>query len=139
MLYQSGTVTEICGTSVRVEFDPAMACGGCSGGYGCGLGPLLAMFRTKGRNFLFFQVEKGARVSVGDRVRVALPARQLVKFASLAYLMPLLGLMVGAWVATILVPHGGDISAVAGAVLGALTGWGGLVASDNSARVTLLL
>jgi sigma-E factor negative regulatory protein RseC len=138
MLYQTGTVIENRGTCVRVEFDPVMACGGCSGGQGCGLGPLLAMFRSKERNFLYLEIESGDRVRVGDRVQVALPADQLVKFASLAYLMPLLGLIIGAWLATELVPYGGDMSAVAGAMLGALAGWGGLMVSGTHARVTLL-
>ena len=138
MLYQTGTVTEVSGRGARVEFQPVTVCGGCSGGQGCGLGPLLAMFRRNEQNSLRFQIERGDCIRVGDRVRVALPPGQLVKFASLAYLMPLIGLAVGAWLATTIVPNGGDLSSVTGAMIGMLAGWRGLVAGGNRAQVKLL-
>ena len=108
-------------------------------GQGCGLGPLLAMFsRAEHGYWLDLQALDGDRLQAGDRVCVGLPEGQLVKSVSLAYVLPMLGILVGAWSAAVLYPELGDLSAVAGALAGMVMGWAGLALSRNRRQVTLI-
>lgn len=79
---------------------------------------------------------RGQRVGiqVGDAVRIAISGPQLLVAAGLAYLLPLFGMFLGAWLATQAVPGGADISAICGAVIGAL-GTSQLLARGVAARL----
>ncbi len=97
MIYQSGIVTEVHGKTARVEFVRSGSCGGCSSDQGCGLGPVLAMFRLPRPHSLEFDTDEvGFRLKVGDTVRITMAGHQLLKIVSLAYLLPLLGMFSGA-------------------------------------------
>lgn len=124
MLYQTGTVAQIHDSRARIEFEPRTACGGCAAGQGCGLGPLLAMFRRP-RRALWINPEtlNGSGLEVGDPVRIALLSGQLTRFAGLAYAMPTAGLLAGAWLFAALFPGFGELSAVIGAVTGIGLSW----------------
>lgn len=133
VLYQSGIVAELRGQTARVEFIRSGSCGGCSGDKGCGLGPILAMFRQPRPLSLEFETaDDGLELKVGDTVRIAMAGQQLLKVISLAYLLPLLGMFSGAWLAAAAIPDASDMSAVVGALSGlfcvsgllALTGLG---------------
>ncbi len=52
MLYRTGKIVAVRDGSARVEFENAAACGGCAAGQGCGLGPLLALFRRAGHCYV---------------------------------------------------------------------------------------
>jgi positive regulator of sigma E activity len=132
MLYQTGTVVEIRNSSVRIEFEQGSACGGCAAGQGCGLGPLLTMFRRRPHAFwLDLETVGRAGLETGDRLRVALTPGQLTRFAGLAYAMPTAGLLVGAWIFGSLFPGLGELSAVAGGVAGISAAWLGLTAAGK--------
>lgn len=139
MLFQTGTIIEVNATHARVEFVRAPACGGCASGRGCGLGPLLAMFGRAQQAFrLDLRVTRGHQLQVGDRVRAGVTPGQLMKGAGIAYFLPMTGVLCGAWLATALFPVSGDPGAVAGAMIGILAGWIGLVALGNRTEVALL-
>jgi positive regulator of sigma E activity len=119
VLYQIGIVVEALGQTVRVEFIRSGSCGGCAGDQGCGLGPILAMFRRPRPHSLEFDTgDGGLELKVGDTVRIAMAGHQLLKIVGLAYLLPLLGMFSGAWLAAAAIPGSPDISAVVGALSG---------------------
>ena len=121
VLYQSGIVAEVRGQSARVEFIHSGTCGGCSGNQGCGLGPILAMFRGARPHSMELDIaETGLELKVGDTVRIAMAGRQLLKIVSLVYLLPLLGMFSGAWLAATVIPDASDLTAVVGAFGGLL-------------------
>jgi len=119
VLYQVGIVVEVRDRTARVEFIRSGSCGGCSTNQGCGLGPILALFRRSRPHSLEFDTRAGGlALKIGDSVRVAMAEQQLLKIVSLAYLLPLVGMLVGAWLATASVSDAPDISAVLGALGG---------------------
>ena len=112
----------------RVEFIRSGSCGGCSGDQGCGLGPILTMFHRPRPHSVELDIgDTGPELKVGDTVRIAMAGHQFLKIVSLAYLLPLLGMFSGAWLAATAIPVAPDISAVAGA-LGGLFCISGLLA-----------
>jgi sigma-E factor negative regulatory protein RseC len=139
MLYQAGLVAEISRSRARIEFQPGAACQGCASGHGCGLGPLIALFRRPGYE-LWVDLGGGQQnpIEIGDPVRIGLSAAQLIKISSVAYLLPIIGMLMGAWLLTILLPQFGDVSAATGAGLGIFAGWGGLAALRIPAPVMLI-
>jgi positive regulator of sigma E activity len=91
------------------------------------------MFRLPRPHSLEFDTDEvGFRLKVGDTVRITMAGHQLLKIVSLAYLLPLLGMFSGAWLAAAAIPDASDLSAVVGALSGlfcvsgllALTGLG---------------
>lgn len=139
MLFQTGQVTDIRGNHARVEFKPGSACDSCISGYGCGLGPLLALFRRPGPMiWIDLNIATDRRIEVGDPVRIGLPATELIKISSLAYVVPVVSMLIGAWLLATLLPQFGDWSAVTGAGVGVGAGWGSLAAIRNRAPVMLI-
>ena len=121
MIYQNGIVSEIRGNAARVRFRRAGGCGQCAGDQGCGLGPILSMFKLARNHDLDIDIAAAEpEIRVGDAVRIAISGKHLLRFAILAYLVPLSGLFSGAWLATLAIPQAGDVSALFGAVIGAL-------------------
>jgi sigma-E factor negative regulatory protein RseC len=117
-----------------------MACRSCSSGHGCGLGPLINLFRHRGYQ-LWIDLDDAQKdsVEIGDPVRVGLSAGQLIKISSVAYLLPVIGMLTGAWFLTVLLPQFGDASALTGAGLGIIAGWRGLAALRSPSPVTLIV
>jgi sigma-E factor negative regulatory protein RseC len=135
MIFQSGIVSEIRGDIARVEIFRSGICSACAGDRGCGLGPILAMFNRTRSTILDIDLPvQRLGIEVGDAVRIAISGQQLLVAAGLAYLLPLSGMLVGAWLATRVVPGGADISAICGAVIGAL-GTSQLLARGAAARL----
>lgn len=99
----------------------ASACGACSGGRGCALRWLA---RPGGA---MLEVEMpfldGRRLLPGDGVVVEVEDGELLRAAMLAYVPPLIGLLAGPGVATILAP-GSESAALVAAGLGLAVGWG---------------
>jgi positive regulator of sigma E activity len=119
LLYQIGIVVEARDQTARVEFLRSSSCGGCSGDQGCGLGPILAMFhRPRPHSVELYVGDTGPEFKVGETVRIAMAGHQFLKIVTLAYLLPLLGMFSGAWLAAMAIPVAPDISAVAGTMVG---------------------
>lgn len=119
----------------RIEFIRSGSCAGCSGDQGCGLGPVLAMFHRPQPHSLEFDTgHDRLELNVGDTVRIAMAGHELLKIVSLAYLLPLLGMFCGAWLAAAALPGEPDISAVIGA-LGGLFFVSGLLARTGVTEV----
>jgi positive regulator of sigma E activity len=140
MLIRTGTVAALRAGWAQVEFEPApSSCGGCQGGRGCGLGPLLNLLKPAQCRFrLELPIEPDRAMRVGDQVRISLPANELLKSTGIAYVLPLSAMLICAWLAGVLLPWGGDLAALFGATAGlGLAGWS-LASSSCGARVTLL-
>ena len=140
MLLRNGTVVELRGNRARVEFEGLAACGGCQTGQGCGIGPLLTLFRPASRRFFWLDLpaEHERGMKIGDAVRISLPARDLLRGTGLAYALPLGATLAFAWLAVALFPQSGDPGAVAGALTGLMIGRILLASAGRPARIALL-
>ena len=112
-------VSRIEGQFAVVEVMPAgSGCGRCHEAGGCGSNLLNQSLRPKKLNFYRLPNRIGAKV--GDCVVVAVPEGAVLRAAALAYLLPVLFLIVGAAIGTALSDH--DVSALAGAGAGLALG-----------------
>jgi sigma-E factor negative regulatory protein RseC len=102
-------------------------CGRCHEPGGCG-GGKTQLFCQKPR---LFQVENPIAAPVGARVTVVASARTVSRAASLAYVLPLFGLLFGSMLGRWLAPSS-EVYAVLGAVIGVFTGWALLRRSARS-------
>jgi sigma-E factor negative regulatory protein RseC len=117
LLERPATVLSVRDGWATVDLDPVTGCAGCAGTGGCGIGPLVEALRVRGPHW---DVPLAANVNCqpGDRVRVCLPARRLVRAAWLAYGLPLASLWAGAVAGAALVPGAADIAGAMGAAAG---------------------
>lgn len=58
------------------------------------------------------------KASLGDRAVVEMPAETLLKASCVAYGLPLVGLLAGATLGTLLFPHQQDVAGLLGGILG---------------------
>lgn len=97
----------------EVLCEPRGGCGGCRSGSACGVGALSRSKNTAGR---MLQVASRQPLLPGQRVELGITERSLLYSAALIYLVPLLGLFVGAAVLQAL--FASEAAAIAGAFLG---------------------
>ena len=120
---ESGTVIEVRGPHALVRLKRSSACSGCASAGQCHAG------RGEREQLLEARNEVGA--AVGDGVRVAVSARAVINASARIYLLPVVGLLVGAGLAQVLAgafisaPAGANAAGfggIAGAVLGVVLG-----------------
>lgn len=120
MVIENGRVVSVRGDSLWVETVQRSTCGSCEAEAGCGQG-LMARFFL-GSRFLpvFLEGRDPARYQPGDAVTIGIPEGVIVLTSLLAYMLPLVTLVVGAslghWIA-------GELLSVAGALLGLAAGF----------------
>lgn len=83
-MQETGTVVEISGDRARIEFSRTSACGSCRACH----------FSQDGKT-VFMEVSSGGKMEKGDRVRMALESRAVMKAAAILYLIPLAGIIAG--------------------------------------------
>ena len=119
MIEETGVVVGVAGDLADVETRRQGACGSCSANGACGTS-LLA--RYLGRKPLLLRAQNRAGAALGDWVVVGVPEDGLVRASLAAYLVPLLGLILGGMAGPVLFPAGGDgasaLTAFAGLGLG---------------------
>ena len=98
---------------VRIRLEQAAACAGCGSRGTCASASPSATPQ-------FIDVRLSAPTFPGAQVTLSLPESSVALAAVLGYLLPALGLLLGAVVATVL--FSGDLPAVLGAVLGLVAG-----------------
>ncbi len=122
MIIESGRVVAVNSDSLWVETIQQSTCGSCAAEKGCGQG-LIAKWGghtsylrvlLEGRNPEDFQIDQTVKIGVPEEV--------VVKGSLFVYLIPLLGLMLGAWLGQSLVAS--DVAAILGALGGLLLGGG---------------
>ena len=97
----------------RIQVQPTTVCAGCGSRGTCTSSSAMATPQ-------FIDVRLSAPTVPGAHVTVSLPESSVALAAVLGYLLPALGLLFGALVATVL--FAGDLPAVLGAVLGLVAG-----------------
>jgi sigma-E factor negative regulatory protein RseC len=93
MIEEQGRVVTVNGALAEVACDRQSACGGCSVSGACGTSLLE---RYLGRQPLALQATNTIGARPGDRVVVGIPDATLPQAAFVAYLMPLLVMLLGA-------------------------------------------
>lgn len=123
MLLRTGRITSISDNTVQVEFDRTMGCGPCQRGQGCG--SLFASIAGKMPKSTLVDIPRlgQATARIGDLVTVSITSRQLVKMASLVYLLPLFGMIAGAWALPQFHQGAPDLSAAIGMLCGLGSGF----------------
>jgi sigma-E factor negative regulatory protein RseC len=109
---------------VRVEVELKSACNHCSNSDNCGTSAVAKAFSVKTQQF---SLPCETLYPIGDLVKLGLPASVLLKAAALVYLLPLLGLFVGALIGQVLGQNllsvDSDLPAITLAAAGAFSAW----------------
>lgn len=112
-IQEEGVVVAVAADGVWIETQRQSGCQFCSSRGGCGVG---IMQKALNRRQHRVRVHTDLPVKVGDHVQLLLPAAALVQASVLMYLLPLLGLIVGAMIGQSLLAT--DAGAIGGAVVG---------------------
>jgi sigma-E factor negative regulatory protein RseC len=118
MAERVGRVISVDGDRACVAFKPRAGCRSCAAGFGCGIGPVLALFGRRRPSQLEVRVPRSGSLKVGDRVKVGISATELLRAAAIAYLLPLLSTLSGSVLAWLVVPAAGDAGTVTGGLIG---------------------
>lgn len=121
MLETRAVVMQVDGQHAFVQASQANSCGQCSG-KGCGAGKLSQLFCSKPRQF---QVDNPVNAVVGDEVIVAVAEGAVLRGIGLVYLLPLLLLLAGATLGSLLATQAEqrDMYAALGALSGLVVGF----------------
>ena len=114
-LQQTGRISAVTAGQAEIVFDSLAGCAGCQGK--CGIALVVELLSKDRRNRMRLAVESD--LATGDRVRVSIAASRLLLLVGLTYLLPIVGLVLGAVMASAWWPAAGDAAALAGALLGA--------------------
>ena len=98
MLTETARVIQRRGNRVELELLRASACGQCELRQGCGTGSLARLLRRRARPLV---IETDRECQPGDEVRLALPESALVSASLALYGLPLLGLVLGGLLASL--------------------------------------
>jgi sigma-E factor negative regulatory protein RseC len=123
MLIETGRVVAVEQDSLWVETIRQSTCGGCAVRKGCGHS---LMNRVYGGRRSYVRVLPGkhhvADCEVNDQVRISIPEEVILRGSAIVYLLPLVGMLLGALAAAHLLPGTQDLPAAGGAVAGFLAG-----------------
>lgn len=120
---ESGTVIEVRGAHALVRLKRSSACSGCASAGQCHAG--------RGESEQLLEVRNEVGAAAGDAVRVAVSTRAAISAAVGTYLLPVVGLLIGAGLAQLLagtfIPapaaaNAAGLGGIAGAVLGVILG-----------------
>ena len=115
MLEQEVTVVAVEGELAWVEGERKSACGKCGMRGGCGTGILQSVFSPPP---VRFPVRNSHAAEPGDQVIIGVPESAFLKGSLLAYLMPILALILGAYLGEVLFAGEGQVAAIVGGVGG---------------------
>ena len=120
MIHESATVLRVQDDVAWVRCRSQAGCQRCAEGRGCGGGILGRLLGDRLREIRV--VNESLDLSPGDQVNIGIGDSVLVKAALVMYLLPLLLMLFGAGLFSFAWPTYADLSALAGAVAGLLTG-----------------
>ena len=109
-------VSAVDGQHAWVEIDQA-GCGRCHEPGGCGGQKITQVFCSGPKRY---RVPNHSQLQPGDRVRLGIPQMVLRRSATLAYVLPVLALLLGAGIG---MEVAADLGAIAGAAIGLLAAW----------------
>lgn len=109
---------------VTVEVQVKNACNHCDNTESCGTSAVASAFSPKVQ---IFSIQSDKDYQAGQLLKLGLPESVILKAAALVYLLPLLGLFVGASLATLLLPYllaeVSDLHIMPVALFGAVMAW----------------
>ncbi|MEQ6885864.1 SoxR reducing system RseC family protein [Salicola sp. Rm-C-2C1-2] len=117
---RQGEVVQCLGQRAKVQVMPAAGCARCAAGEGCGQGLLGAMRKASGPESFWVTVPGHETLVPGSRVVLRVAPADLVAGAAMVYLVPLLGLILGAFLVEVAV--GGSQGATTAAGIAGLVG-----------------
>jgi sigma-E factor negative regulatory protein RseC len=121
MIEERGRIIALVGDQARVTAERRSACGQCSVNNACGTSLLERVF---GRRPVELLAHNPIGAQVGDEVVVGLSEQGLLRTAAAAYLVPILGLIIGASVGERFGGAHPEVASVLGALIGlALAFW----------------
>ena len=100
MIEEQGRVAAVDGDSVWVETVKSSTCTSCSARLGCGQ-HLSEKYRSNNSS-AYIRVSSQWPLSEGDRVIVGIPESSLLRASALMYLLPLVMMMAGLWLISLL-------------------------------------
>lgn len=124
MLTETGRVVAVEDDSLWVETIRQSTCGSCSVQKGCGHG-LLNKIGDGRRNLVRVLLDdhNPTLFAVDQSVRIAIPEQVLLKSSFIAYVLPLLLMLVlASWIPSMVSAEYGDLAAAGGAALGLMLG-----------------
>ncbi|WP_299802116.1 SoxR reducing system RseC family protein [uncultured Shewanella sp.] len=108
---------------VVVEVEMKSACNHCESGDSCGTSAVSKAFSPKVQRF---SIQSDRQFVKGERLKLGLPESVILKAATLVYILPLVGLFIGAFggnqIANLLGNYS-DLLSICGAVFGAFVFW----------------
>lgn len=116
----TGTVSAVDGALARIIVDAPIACQRCAAGRGCGAGLLLQ--GSPEARVLEMRLPPGARVAVGDEIRLSIAPVFLLQAAFLAYAVPLIAVLLALAAGLLLTDSLGDGAALLLALSGLAAG-----------------
>ena len=122
MIEETATVVAVHGDYAEVETERRSSCGGCEARHGCGTSLLAKVFGAKRSRM---QAMNAVAAQPGERVVIGLAENALLKISLASYLVPLLGLLVGAMAGEALAAGQTEAYSMLGGLagLGAGLGW----------------
>lgn len=114
-----GRVASLDGNEALIVTERNSGCAGCGSQSGCGTATLSKLFSP--RNARPLKVANTLGAKVGDEVLLSIMESHLFKHSLMAYGLPLIGLIVLAWLG--LAVTGSDGVSILGGLLGLLGGW----------------
>lgn len=119
IIYTQGKVIGMDGNVLYIEAQTQNGCAGCSAQNGCGTSALSKLFAPRNRKPL--QLENTVGAQLNDSVELSTKESHLVKHSIMAYGIPLIMLMTGAWL--LLTVTQNDLLSALGGFLGLGVGW----------------
>lgn len=124
MIRETGRVVAVEDSCLWVETIRRSTCNSCSAQKACGHGLLNKMSEGRTHHIRVLLNEHCEQVYVvNQQVDIGVPERLLVVGAMIIYLVPLLMMLMGAGLASVIWVNHGDVIAVLGAVLGFFIGF----------------
>ncbi|MBY8035895.1 SoxR reducing system RseC family protein [Vibrio fluvialis] len=100
MMTALATVTAVAsqkhGYHVELSCEQQTSCNSCASSKSCGTG---IVSKAIGNKSLFWQLDTDKKVEQGQVVEIGFPEKSLLQSAALVYLVPLLMMILGAWLA----------------------------------------
>ena len=115
-----GRVCSVGDGRITVVVDTPVACRRCASGNGCGAGLLSGPGKAKK---IDVTVPPGMTPDVGDRVTLTLAPAQLLRAAAIAYGLPLLAMVVAAWLASFVAAGPDNLTAIGIVSVGLVAGF----------------
>jgi sigma-E factor negative regulatory protein RseC len=131
MITETATVISVEDTYLLVETIQQSTCGNCSAQKGCGQGVLAKYLSSASLFRIALHGEDGAQFKAGDTVELGIDELALVRASLWLYLVPLAGLIVGAYLGSLYSQLTSILFAALGMAAGGYLSWMHSIKTQN--------